>query len=193
MNAVAKPQAFQAMTADLTVSMDDVVSAFVSQYENNLFARKKEISESIRAIERDVDANTNAVKAEVTGDEWVHKSLPLDLSTTVKLKDVDFEDKEVTFSVEVKGPNSGTGYYRNTINLTKTKKIPAKYVTRNKKLIDQLNELRAELGDVLTNLKTIARKERQVRGKIAIRKLEDAGYASLMADPELIALVQLEE
>ena len=43
--------AFQAMKTDIDVTMDDVVSAFVSQYEDNLFGRKKDLTDQIRIEE----------------------------------------------------------------------------------------------------------------------------------------------
>jgi hypothetical protein len=63
------------------------------------------------------------------------------------------------------------------------------HVQLNKSLV----QVRAQLTEVLEGLKGINRKERQVRGKIAIRKLQDSGYADLMEDPELAQLVQLDD
>lgn len=188
---VAKPQAFQAMTTDLQVSMDDVVSAFVSQYENNLFDRKKDLTKQIRALEKDQEDLTKDVRSKVSGDEYKQHDLPFGLIIKVGEGEIRWDDHEVRFSITIEEKNCSR--WSNNISLSKSKPIPAALRRRYKKICDDLEELRRDLSEVLVNLKTVTRKERQVRGKIAIRKLEDSGYASLMADPELIQLVQLED
>lgn len=188
---IARPQAFQAMTTDLQVSMDDVVSAFVSQYETNLFTRKDELSKTIKGLEKEASDNHEALLDEVNGSQWEGEKLPFGMTYKVSDGAVNWKGKEVSFSIEVKGPKQG--YYANTVSIKKASKIPAKFLKTHKKIEDQLSELRSELSDVLMSLKQVTRKERQVRGRIAMRKLEDSGYASLMQDAELIKLVQLEE
>lgn len=188
---MTRPQAFQAMTTDLQVSMDDVVSAFVSQYETNLFTRKAELSKTIKGLEKDASDNQEVLLDEVNGSQWEGEKLPFGMTYKVSDGAVRWEDKEVSFALDVKGPKQG--YYGNTISIKKTSKIPAKFLRTRKKIEDQLSELRSELSDVLMSLKQVTRKERQVRGRIAMRKLEDSGYASPMQDAELIKLVQLEE
>lgn len=187
---IARPQAFQAMTTDLQVSMDDVVSAFVSQYENNLFARKKELSKEIRSLESDLEQVEKDIRANVTSDEFTNHVLPFNLVIKANEGTINYGDKEISFSLEIKDRTSSR--WGNTITINKRKKIPAKYINRHDKIVKQLESLRADLAEVLVNLKSVTRKERQVRGRIALRKLEDSGYASLMADPELVQLVQLD-
>lgn len=188
---IARPQAFQAMTTDLQVSMDDVVSAFVSQYENNLYARKKDLSKQIRALEEDLGQVEKDVRGNVTSDEFTDHVLPFGLTIKSNEGTIDYAKKTITFGIEIKEHNSSR--WSNSISINKSKKIPAKFINRHDKIVKQLDALRADLSEVLVNLKSVTRKERQVRGRIALRKLEDSGYASLMADPELIQLVQLEE
>lgn len=189
---VAQPQAFQAMQTDIQVSMDDVVSAFVSQYENNLYTRKKELGAAIREEEKVLERIEKEVRANVTGDEWADETVPFSLTLKVKQGGVDYGSKVVHFTIVIEDKNN-RGYYSNQIKLEKTKKIPAAYLKAYKKTVAVLDDLRAELGEVLVNLKSVTRKERQVRGRIAMRKLEDSGYASLMNDEELVKLVQLED
>lgn len=187
---VQKPQAFQAMTADLQVSMDDVVSAFVSQYENNLFARKKELAGELKALESDLEKLDEEVRERVSADEY-KVAMPFGLVVKVDTGNIRWADTEVIFGITIKEKNASR--WSNTISINKKKPIPKALVTRYKKITKQLDGLRADLAEVLMNLKSVTRKERQVRGKIALRKLEDSGYASLMADPELVQLVQLDE
>lgn len=189
---IAQPAAFKAMQTDIQVSMDDVVSAFVSQYENNLYARKAELSKQIRAIEKDLEENEKDLRAAVNGDEWKGETLPFGLTYEVKQGAVNWKDKVVNFSISVK-EKSSPERWGTTITVNKSKAIPAKFIKVKDAAEDELNTLRAELSEVLVNLKSVTRKERQVRGRIAMRKLEDSGYASLMQDAELIKLVQIDE
>lgn len=189
---ITQPAAFQAMQTDIQVSMDDVVSAFVSQYENNLYARKKELSAEIKTEEAQLERIEKEVRANVTGDEWADEKVPFGLTLKVTQGNVNFDGKVVHFNILIEDKGN-RGYYGNQIKIEKTKKIPAAYINAHKKTVDVLNGLRAELGEVLVNLKSVTRKERQVRGRIAMRKLEDSGYASLMNDEELVKLVQLED
>lgn len=191
-NELTKPPAFQVMQTDLQVSMDDVVSAFVSQYESNLFVRKKELTADIKAVEKMLSDNRKAVHQKVTGEEFTDYSLPFGL--VIKLGEepkIDWDKKKVCFGIKVELKDSS--HYSNRINITRYKSIPASLVKTHKKLQSELADLRTDLSEVLVNLKSITRKERQVRGRIAMRKLEDSGYASLMQDEELIQLVQLDE
>lgn len=194
------PVAFKAMETDLTVTMDDVVSAFVAKYENNLFDRKKELQRDIKAAEkglREIDKAVNkAVKA---NKEWSGSIPVLDLIAKVDETSISWADlndgegkNQVRFSIEIRKKGSSEGsYYRNTLTTIKYKPIPARLVGQRKQVLKKLEPMRTELGEVLANIKTITRKERQVRGRIAMRKIEDSGYAPLMEDTELHQLVQL--
>ena len=191
-NAITQPAAFQAMQTDIQVSMDDVVSAFVSQYENNLYDRKKELSKAIREQETTLEQLQTTVKNEVNGDEWASEPVPFGLKLSVRQGNINWDEKSVHFTIVIEDPKQ-RGYYGNQVKIEKTKKIPAAHLRAHDKAQKELEELRTALSEVLVNLKSITRKERQVRGRIAMRKLEDSGYSSLMADEELIQLVQLED
>ena len=194
------PVAFDAMVTDITVTMDDVVSAYVATYEVNLFARKKELQSEIKLAEASLKAVEKSVLRAVTGTEWNNAIPEFDLVAKVDSTSANWADLEdgdgknrVSFSIEIKkkGDNQGSSYYRSALTITKYKPIPSKFVTERKGLLKALAPARTELAEVLNNIKSIARKERAVRGKIAMRKLESSGYAPLLDDPELKALVQL--
>jgi len=189
------PAAFGAMTTELAVTMDDVVSAFVSEYENNLFARKKELTKTIKVTEEGKAQVVKKVLAAVSGDRF-EKDIPVyDLVAKVSEKTVDWCDDGVSyvnFDIVIKATKKRDGYsYNNKIDIVRKRRVPERFVTEYFDLKSQLKPLRIELAEVLDNIKSITRKERQVRGRIAVRKLEDAGYSNLMQDPELKQLVQL--
>ncbi len=195
------PVAFDAMVTDITVTMDDVVSAYVATYEVNLFDRKKELQSEIKLLEGSLKAVEKSVRKHVTGDEWNRTIPAFDLFAkadegSISWADLDDGDgkNRVSFSIEIrrKGDTDTGNYYRNHVTVIKYKPIPSKFVAERKVLLKALDPARTELGAVLSNIKSIARKERAVRGKIAMRKLESSGYAPLLDDPELKQLVQLD-
>lgn len=182
--------AFKAMQTDIQISMDDVVSAFVSQYENNLYTRKKELNTAIRTVQETLDKFTKALYKKINGNSF-KTSLPLGLEMKVDSGSINWDQTKVDFQITVELKNSGR--YASSITINKTKPIPAAQVKTHKELQEKLGSLRSDLSEVLISLKSITRKERQVRGRIAIRKLEDSGYANLMKDEELVKLVELDD
>ena len=189
---VVEATAFKAMRTDLQISMDDVVSAFVSQYENNLFAKKKELTAIIKDYEKTLNDLSKTVLARVTGDSF-DAVLPLGLKLTISEGDINWEEGLVFFKLEIKSSEKQSSYYHNSIVLSKSKAIPGPLSKKRKKAQSKLGTLRSELSEILVSLKSVTRKERQVRGRIALRKLEDSGYSDLMQDKDLIKLVQLDE
>ena len=182
--------AFKAMQTDLQVSMDDVVSAFVSKYETNLYARKKKLTTAIKGVEDSLTTQHKELLKKITGNSF-KSPLPFGLKMVIDTGDVNWGVAQISFGITIKKAHSGQ--YGSSINITKTKPIPAAQVKANEKLEKELKLLRADLSEVLVALKSVTRKEREVRGRIAIRKLEDSGYANLMQDSELAKLVQLED
>jgi hypothetical protein len=189
--AVTAPTAFKAMRTDLQVSMDDVVSAFVSHYENNLYDRKKELGAAIKVQEDALKDNNKTILSKVTGDEF-NTALPLGLKATVSEGSINWSKSKVNFQIVIEEV-SKSQRYNNSITLSKSKAIPAAQVKAYERITKELESLRSDLSEVLVALKSVTRKERQVRGRIAMRKLEDSGYASLMNDDELVKLVQLDD
>jgi hypothetical protein len=195
------PVAFDAMVTDITVTMDDVVSAYVATYEVNLYERKKQLQSEIKLAESSLKSVEKAVLREVKGTHWNRAIPEFDLVAKagdgiVNWADLDDGDgkNRVSFTIDInrKGETNSGSYYRSCLQVVKHKPIPSKFVTDRKGLLKALEPARSELAEVLNNIKAIARKERQVRGKIAMRKLESSGYAPLLDDPELKQLVQLD-
>jgi len=189
-NAVALRSSFEAMNTQLDVSMDDVVSAFVAKYENNLFSRKKELTSEIRLLETSLSDNTDAAQASIDDSAYTTTIPEFELKTAISGRSFDWDDGEVTFNILITRIGLSS-HYGNQITISRIKRIPARFIKLHTKINDELALLRRELAEVLEGIKSVNRKERQVRGQIAIRKLEDSGYASLMDDPELAQLVQL--
>lgn len=181
--------AFQAMQTDIQVSMDDVVSAFVSKYETNLYARKRELGTAIKEVESRETVFFKTLRKKLNGDSY-KVSLPFGLIMEVDNGDFNWDKAVINFQISIHLKNNNR--YGNTITVHKTKPVPAAQVKVHERLEKEAAGLRADLSEVLVALKSITRKEREVRGRIAVRKLEDSGYANLMEDSELAQLVQLD-
>lgn len=184
--------AFKAMQTDIQVSMDDVVSAFVSQYESNLYARKKELGAAVKDVNNRIDVFMKALRKKINGDSFVNVAMPFDLAAISSEGQIDWDKATMHFQISINRKGTENRSYGSTINVSKYKPIPAAQVKAHERLEKEASGLRADLSDVLVALKSITRKEREVRGRIAVRKLEDSGYANLMQDSELVKLVQLD-
>lgn len=55
-----------------------------------------------------------------------------------------------------------------------------------------LKSLNTELVDTMAEIKSVSRKERQVRGKLSEMKLEQSGFADLANNPEMLKLITIE-
>lgn len=187
---VVAATAFKEMQTDIQVSMDDVVSAFVSEYENNLYKRKKELTADVKEAEGRLSKFIKDVHKEVNADEFTSVKMPFGLTIKADEGSIDWLKASMHFQLTITTENNDR--YGNTITIRKVKKIKKSTITQHEKLADACDDLRSQLSEVLVSLKSITRKERQVRGRIAVRKLEDSGYANLMQDQELAALVQLD-
>lgn len=193
MNDVVKKFPYPEIKVDVDISMNDVVSAFVAKYEDNLFDRKKELTSQVDKLSKEHKQLEEDTLLQVDGSEFEEDDIqPFGLRSEVSEKKIDWTNKRVHFNITVTTQKrSSGGYYHNSLHVDRFKPIPAGLIKTHKKLTKNLSELRGQLSEVLEGIKSINRKERQVRGRIAIRKLEEQGFDSLMNDPELKALVEL--
>ncbi len=199
-------KALQAMTADVNVGIDEVVSVFVSQYEDNLFAKKKELSSEIKRVKSEVKSLDKRLIGSVDRTEYDIKVPVLNLTskvdeiTIVWKGDEDEDDyrsrkvktSSLIITLEIKDEDSDGDRYDRSMNKRITKKILKTDENIHTTLLSDLNGLSGELTEVLSLIKSVSRKERQVRGRISARKLEESGYEGLLNDTEMLKLVQLD-
>lgn len=189
---VVKPLPYPVLGVDANVSMDDIVSAFVAKYENNLLARKKELAGDIKTLEQELEALQKQVLKEHTGSEY-NKTLDFELVAKCQCVTIDWTSGQVNFSIKITSKADVTeSYHRGGITVIRNAKLKAAVIHKRNEINENLVRVRADLGEILESIKGMARKERQIRGRIAMRKLEDSGYTSLMQDEQLAQLVQLE-
>ena len=199
-------KALQAMTADVNVGIDEVVSVFVSQYEDNLFAKKKELSSEIKRVKSEVKSLDKRLIGSVDRTVYDIKVPVLNLTskvdeiTIVWKGDEDEEDyrsrkvktSSLIITLEIKDEDSDGDRYDRSMNKRITTKILKTDENIHTALLSDLSGLSGELTEVLSLIKSVSRKERQVRGRISARKLEESGYEGLLNDKEMLKLVQLD-
>ncbi len=188
-----------ALTVGASVGMDDVVSVFITRYEDQQISDRqfiqKEMIELNKVIKDLVSAVTAAVRKSVTRYEvnedngqftvqvraktednainldWNKGVAQITLLSTVTSKSVVGYQGEVsgTIKAEIVINGNDTEYYH--------------------ELMANKTDLTEKLNQVQANLRDVSRKERQVRGKLAQLKLDDAGFGELLNDAALLALV----
>lgn len=183
------------VSLNVNVGIDEVVSVFVTKYEDALFAKKDELSGKIKSVKASV-ANLDKMLIGSVDRQKYNVSVP-QLGFTFDVKDVkvNWEDtyygKKNTITVELamydKSDKDNHSVY------TKNIKLPmlATDIADHKSMVEELEQLNAELLEVMTNIKSVSRKERQIRGRISEMKLEKAGHSDLLSNPELLKLTQM--
>lgn len=190
-----KKDIVEQFTSNVNVGMDEVVSVFLSQYESNAFARKNELQEAIKQLKAARKQTAKEVAGRVDISGYSLTNTVIGISASVTNVQIDWTGNKrtkpaVVVTVEVVDTDNPDSYH----NLDKQFRTPltkAELTAREKGELE-LTELNDQLSEVMTQIKTIGRKERQVRGRIAEMKLKESGFESLLENPEMLALVQLD-
>lgn len=197
------------MSANIALNLDEMVAIFMARYENNLYEDKARLTKDLNASNAAVGKARDAIideypdkddyKQEETaalfGDSFLARQkcagirhnlaegtydVTLEISMTLQHADKDDEDhisrhfnenRRVVYSKAVKVP---------------IKKPLLKTLEKAEKVSEKLRE---QLTAVIDDISNIARKERQVRGKISEVKLADSAFADLLQNKELLQLV----
>lgn len=197
--AVSTATMMAQIATDVKVGMEDVVSVFLSRYENSLHdlrtTKQAEMAELNKQIKTLTDAElkraTDLVKQAIVttqdiglvileqkldGDvviEWSKKVLNFNLATTVRSKSV-----------------TGDAYRSKTSGTVGGQvEIDSNVQKQYQELIEKKQKIADELTVINNNLRDMSRKERQVKGQIAEMKLSSCGMEQLLQEPTLLALI----
>jgi len=199
MNDVVKTPAnsfLTAMTSNVNVGIDEVVSVFVAKWEDGLFKKKDELSKKIKAAIQEMTDLVKRLVDNVNRSDYEGSIASLGISTKVVAIEVHFDgydgDKRalIVVAVEVKDEDSKRSYGD---SFTKYFRLPISQVDVdfNTELKTELEQLNAELVETMGEIKSVSRKERQVRGKISEMKLEQSGLAELAQNTEILKLIEV--
>lgn len=188
------------MSSKVNVGMDEVVYAFVAKYEDRLFEKKGVLQKRLKKTKQELTDLTNRLRSSIDTSQYERTIPVLDLTSRVERVEVVWESgcydgpnfkPAIRVNINIEDNVAG----RRPARLKKVVEFPISTndVNRHKELNEKVSDLSAELTEVLTLIKTVSRKERQVRGRIAEMKLKDSGYEGLLNSPDLLALVQLDD
>lgn len=185
------------MTTNVNVGIDEVVAIFVSRYETDLYGKKDALATKVKSLKGKIDGITAELKKSVNKADYEGSVEKLGLKYKVDSIEVLFEKSSCNYSQKV-GIAVSIGIYDASSDRTypvhtKSISLPinAMTITERKELQGELDTANAELLEVMGLIKTVGRKERQVRGKIAEMKLEQAGQNELLANGELVKLISM--
>ena len=188
--------ALASMTNNVNVGIDEVVSIFVSRYETDLYSKKDVLSGRIRSLKADVAKIESDLIKTVDKSDYEASVPQFGLSFKVDSVEVRFETdgyarNKVGVTVDVgmydKASDRSYAVYTKTITLP----INPQIIADRKALNQELETVNAELLEVMGLIKSVGRKERQIRGKIAEMKMEEAGKSDLLNNDNLTKLIAL--
>jgi hypothetical protein len=185
------------MSADVNVGINEVVSVFVAKYEDGLFEKKASLSKRIKDVKKSL-ADLNKELINSVNRQQYHQQVTL-LNMEIRVKDVDviwaidYPNLSNTNSIRVNlglfALNDHTRYSQ--VGNEIYEPLSSVTVETHDNLSHELSQLNDDLMEVLTLIKSVSRKERQIRGKISEMKLEQSGFADLMNNTEILQLVQV--
>ncbi len=185
--------------SDVAIDLDAVVSVYVSQYEDQLFTKKKELSKTIKGVKDDLKIQEKTLERSIDKTEYDISVPVLNLISKVESININWKNEDdgyvgSTIKVEVRVSEKEKTDRWSADSLTTTRKVKVSSKTLKDKTAweKQLEGLNAELLEVMSAIKGVSRKERQVKGKISGMKLEAGGFADLLNSPDLLALVKLD-
>lgn len=190
------------LAIDAKIDLKDVAAVFVSQYETRLFAKKKDLSKRIKGVKGDLTMLDARVKKSVDKSEYT-TSMPLlgliSKVTDVELKwgkedEYDDEDEKVglTVCIDVREKVSTRSWGSDSITVRKVIKISPEDRKTHKTWNKELDELNGELLETMALIKGVSRKEREITGIIAGKKLADSGHMDLLDNPDLLRLIEVD-
>ncbi len=178
-----------------SVGMSDMVDVFLTKYETDLYNKKSELKSIIKSIEAERTAFHKKVNKSFTWTKYKNLGIP-ELAITATLAEdhsIDWENAIVTMNVKVsvtKSKHNGFGY--SSINCAVTQKISKTDINKDKRLLNDIEVRRNELTEIIMLITDMSRKERQIRGRISEKRLEEAGLTNFLQSDEMLQLIHID-
>ena len=181
--------------ASVNVGMNELVSVFIAKYEGDLFTKKDDISSKIKQLKSELSTLDKTVLGEVDSKQYNIKHIPiLDINSRVEKVEIEWSHT----SYHYKKPHCSV-----VVELCKGKTanrishneyfvdIPSKHLATHTKVKSEIESHTQELLGVMSDIKSVSRKERQVRGKISEMKLKESGFDNLLEHPDMLELIKV--
>jgi hypothetical protein len=179
---------------DAVIDMSSIVAFFISKYETSLLTSKKYLSDKIveltsylgkefvSEVEKDIKITNFNITIPILNITAI-------ASITIK-EDTLYTQKVITLHVSDSVSSGRHGGY-SCLNYQKevvvSDTVHQKFITT----VDEITTLRNSLREVLENLSSVSRKERELRGALAEKTLRASGNSELFEDEALLKLVNL--
>jgi uncharacterized protein YlxW (UPF0749 family) len=179
------------ITFNAAIGINEVVSVYVSKYENGLLAKKDDLSAQVREIKKNISDLDQEIIDSVDTSKFKSVDVSaLDLSVEVEVT-LHWSD---SWKVKANSTLTSVKFVNKEINTTVkslNEPIEQHFIKSHKDLTEQLQTLQAELLEVNNDLKTVSRKEREIRGRLAEIKMGEEGMADLVNNEQLLQLIQV--
>lgn len=184
---------------DVTVGMDDLVNVFIAKYETSLIDQRTKLQDQLKGLNKIIhglgetaikDAKTIVLGFQVPTFNNGYVSINTTIGDNFKL---DWEHKHVSFTMSTVVKSLVKVDWNTESGACVNSAVPlhSKLVEQYDQIMDEKRDVMEELTKINNDLRDVSRKERQVRGKIAERKFVASGLEDLLADQELVKLIQL--
>ena len=193
----------QALEMDAKIDLTAVAAVFVAQWETKLFAKKKALSSRIKATKDDLKILETTVKRSI--DKSIYNTTIPELGLIAKCEGVevnwgnpdddDFDEDDkigITVKIEITEKVSTARWGSESMDVRRHLKIPAADMKKHKTWTNEIEELNSELLETMASIKGVSRKQCEITGVIAGKKLEAAGYAGLLDNPDLVKLIAVD-
>ena len=187
--------ALSLIQTNVNVGMDEVVNVFVSKYEDGLYVKKDDLSSKIKVVKREIETLDKTLISNTSTSQYETSVVSLGLVSKVESVKVIWateheKTNKINININIKDIDSKSSY-GNSMTKTIVVEIGQTDVVQHKTLLDDLQRLNDDLMNVMNEIKSISRKERQIRGKISEMKLEQSGLNELLNNKDMLSLIQL--
>ena len=191
------------ISTNLEVGMDEVVNVFVTQYEDNLHDRKDFLQKQIKTVKKEFNDFNDDILNDVDKSLYQSENVLLGISTHVTNTTVVWNKTEeykykkianlpqslIDISVNVMDTSNKSLSFTKSFYVS----ISVSNINKHNDIKSKLSDLNTELVDILVQIKSISRKERQIRGNISKMKLEQSCYDGLLEDWNLQKLIKIND
>ena len=185
--------------SNLTVGMDDLVNVFIAKYETSLIDQRTVLQDKLKGLNKVIsglgetaikDAKTIVLGFQVPTFNNGYLSINTTIGDNFKL---DWEKKHVSFTVNTVVKSLVKVDWNTEGGSCVNSAVPfhSDLFSAYDNAMEEKRVVMDELTKINNDLRDVSRKERQVRGKIAERKFVASGLEDLLADQELVKLIQL--
>lgn len=182
------------MTANAKIAMPEMVSIFLSKYENALYEKKDTTQEEMNKLDKDWEIAKAVILKKADFKKYLGAKLPGFKAVTRMHGEpsIDWEQGiyEATISLVFIGDKKDQ-FTDSGFRYRATHPVAASDLKTKKDFEKRRAELQAQLSATVAKIGNMARKERQVKARISEMRLEEAGLTDFLQDKEMQALIEI--